>query len=238
MKLKNEYYYNKKTITDLIKNKGKYLAFDFSRSPSQNIDIVFQRILETLNIKGKKYIFSFIPEPDNILHAKGFSSKKTFDVIKNLNDKIEEYSKIITKYNKTLMIIIADHGHLISKPKKIFNNILSKYLKTNKIFIENRSPAFLINHSYEKEFIKEFKKNFGKDFFLLSKKEILKYNIYGEYSFETKHNFFEESCGDFMAITKDSSNIVLIGEYDHDMASYHGGYSDEEIYIPLIIISS
>jgi hypothetical protein len=41
-----------------------------------------------------------------------------------------------------------------------------------------------------------------------------------------------------MAIAKDSSNKVLLGEYDNGMPSYHGGYSDDEIYIPLIVISN
>ena len=238
-KIKNKYYYNNTSITQLIKNKGKYLAFDLSiYDYGTNIDKCFETILETLKIKGKKYIFSKFIEPDNILHISGPKSEKVYETIKNINDKVEEYSKLILKYEKTLMIITADHGHLTSTPNKISFSNLYKYLKTNKVFIENRSPTFLVKPSNEKSFIKEFKKSFGKDFFLLSKKEILEHKIYGEYSVNTKHKFFEESVGDFMGITKDKTNKVLFGEGDHDMSSYHGGYSDDEIYIPLVIISN
>ena len=41
-----------------------------------------------------------------------------------------------------------------------------------------------------------------------------------------------------MGITKDSSNKLLFGEGVHDMASYHEGNSDDEICIPLIVISN
>lgn len=238
-KIKQKYYYNNTLITDLIKNKGKFLAFDLSRYYyGTNIDKCFEKILEALKIPGKKYIFSTFLEPDNILHIKGPKSEKVFEVIKNINDKVEKYSKLILEHEKTIIIISADHGHLTSIPNKISFRNLNKYLKVNKLFIENRSPTFLVKPLYEKEFIKEFNKNFGNDFFLLSKKEILKYNLYGEYSKGKKHEFFEESVGDFMGITKGSTNKVLFGEGDHEMSSYHGGYSDDEINIPLIVLSN
>lgn len=239
-KIKNKYY-NKKTITDLIKKEGKYLAFELNCFPyniERNIDVVFKRILDTLKIQGKKYIFSYYKEPDEILHIKGPKSKDAIDEIKKINNKIEEYSKLILETEKTMMIIVSDHGHLLSNPKNISNSTIIKYLKNKKIFIENRSPAFLVKSSYEKEFKEEFNKNYGKDFFLLSKEEILENKIYGEYSFNSKHEFFEKSIGDFLAIPKDSSNKALFAESDHDMASFHGGYSDDEILIPLIVISN
>ena len=240
-KIKKEYYYNHKTITDLIKGNGKYLAYDFSNYPynvDTNIDKCFQRILDSLKNKGKKYIFSFYLEPDNILHIQGPKSQKINETIQKINAKVEEYSKLILKHEKTMMIIIADHGHLMSIPEKISFSELNKYLKTNKIFIENRSPAFLVKPSCKKEFIKAFKKKFGKSFYLLSKKDIVKYKIYGEYSINNMHKFFKESSGDFMAITKDNTNKLLFGEGDHNLASFHGGYSDDEIFIPLIVISN
>ena len=40
-----------------------------------------------------------------------------------------------------------------------------------------------------------------------------------------------------MGISKGSSNKVLLGKGDGSNIGYHGGYSDEEIFVPLIIIS-
>ena len=42
-----------------------------------------------------------------------------------------------------------------------------------------------------------------------------------------------------MAIAKDGCNKILLADSDNDKnTSYHGGYSDDEIYVPLIIISN
>ena len=240
-KIKNRYYYNNKPITDVINEKGRYLAFELNCYPynvERNIDIVFKRVLETLKIQGKKYIFTYYPEPDDMLHAYGIRSKIVVDEIKKINKKVEEYSKLILEHEKTMMIIVSDHGHLLSNQKRIIYTRLGNCLKTKKIFIENRSPAFLVKPGKEQNFVEEFNKYFGDDFFLLSKSDILRYKLYGEYSPETKHVLFENSFGDFMAISKDSSNKSLVGESDGGMTSYHGGYSDDEIYVPLIVISN
>ena len=240
-RIKNKYYFNKKTITQQITEEGKYLAYELNCYPyneEKNIDVVFQRVLNTLKIKGKKYIFTYYPEPDNILHAMSHKSKMAIDEIKKINAKVEEYSKLILEHDKTMLIITADHGHIISNKKNILGSKITHYLNTKKVFIENRSPAFLVKKKNENEFIKTFNEYYGQDFFLLSKKEILDYKLFGEYSEGNKHELFEDSFGDFMAIAKDSSNKVLLGEYDNGMPSYHGGYSDDEIYIPLIVISN
>ena len=96
----------------------------------------------------------------------------------------------------------------------------------------------MVKPGYEKNFVEEFNKIYGDDFYLLSKEDILKYKLFGEYSEGNEHELFENSFGDFMAIAKDNSNKALLGESDHGMSSYHGGYSDDEIHVPLIVISN
>ena len=67
----------------------------------------------------------------------------------------------------------------------------------------------------------------------------MEYKIFGEYALNNKHELFENSLGDFMAIAKDGCNKILLADSDNDKnTSYHGGYSDDEIYVPLIIISN
>ena len=239
--IKDKYYYDKKTITELINDKGQYKAYELNCYPynvERNIDKVFEKILETLNNEGKKYIFTYYPQPDDILHSKGYTSFQAQDEMKKINAKVEEYSKKILEYKNTMLIIVADHGHLIVDKKNIYFSKINKYLSKPYVFIENRNPAFLVKKGYEKEFIKAFNKDFGNDFFLLSKKDILKYQIFGEYAPNNKHKFFENSFGDFMAFAKDGSNKALKGKSDGNLYSYHGGYSDDEIYIPLIVVSN
>ena len=228
----------------MINEKGKYNAYELNCYPynvERNIDKVFEKILDTLKVKtnSKKYIFSYYPEPDDILHALGIESQEAIDEIKKINLKVEKYSELILKHEKTMLIIVADHGHLIGDKIKIQNYEMYNYLREKKVYIENRSPNFLVKKGFESNFIQAFNKDFGNDFFLLSKKEILEKKIFGEYALNNEHELFEDSLGDFMAISKGNSNKVLLSDTDPDKnTSYHGGYHDDEIYIPLIVINN
>ena len=136
------------------------------------------------------------------------------------------------------MFIVSDHGHIIADKISIQNSKINDYLIKQDVFIENRNPGFLIKKGFEQDFINAFNQDYGNDFFLLSKEDVLKYKIFGEYTPNNKHELFENSFGDFMAFAKDISNKALLGKTDVPMCSYHGGYSDDEIYIPLIVISN
>lgn len=196
-----------------------------------------KKILEKLKIEGKKYIFAYYPEPDDVLNDFGVISEQAKLEIQKINKKVEEYSKLILENKNTIMFIVADHGHLIPNKVKYENKEFIKYLEIPKIFIEDRTPAFLVKKGEEENFKKSFNKEFGNDFFLLSKEEVLKNKVFGEYEEGKKHELFESSIGDFLAFSKDSSKICLNEEGNHTI-SFHGGYSDDEIYIPLIVISN
>ena len=233
-------YFKTKPITDLINEAGKYLAYETTCYPYNNdrdIDSVFNKILEKLKIKGKKYIFAYYPEPDDILHEFGVTSEQAKKEIEKINKKVEEYSKLLLENKNTIMFIVADHGHLISNKVEFKNKEFTKYLDCQRIFIENRSPAFLVKKGEEENFKKAFNKEFGNDFYLLSKEEVLKSKIFGDCKEEDKHVLLESSIGDFMGLSKDSSDVCLVGDGDSISTSYHGGNNDDEIYVPLIVIS-
>ena len=239
IKLKKEHL-TPKTIVEQIKEAKKYKAFEtncYPHNEESNLDKVFQNILDKLKIEGKKYIFSYIGEPDHILHRKGTNSEEAKKEIEKINKKVEEYSKKILEYKNTVIIMVADHGHLVGKDVDVKNKEFIKYLSNEMSFIETRSPAYLVKKGQEENFKKAFLKDFGEDFYLLSKEEVLKYKIFGDYEKGNENPLFEEGLGDFMAISKGSSNKVLLGKNDGNNVGYHGGYSDEEIFVPLIIIS-
>jgi len=238
--IKNKYYYNKKTITDLITERGKDSAYETSCYPYnviESMDGVFNRVIEKLKIKGKKYIFAYYPEPDEILHRSGEFSQVAKEEIEKINRKIEEYSKLILEYKNTMMFIVSDHGHIMSNRIDVTKSNIMKYMDNRHVFIESRSPAFIVKKGEEENFKNTFNKEFGKDFYLLSKEEILKYNLFGDCQKENEHELFESSFGDFMAFSKDYSRKALMTENSRPV-SFHGGYSDEEIYVPLIVISN
>lgn len=232
---------NPKTIVDQINEANKYKAFEtncYPHNEEKNLDKVFQNILDKLKITGKKYIFSYIGEPDHILHKKGTNSEEARKEIEKINTKVEEYSKkILLEYKNTVIIMVADHGHIVGEDVEVKHKEFMKYLANEISFIECRSPAYLVKKGQEENFKKAFLKDFDKDFYLLSKEEVLKYKLFGDYEEGKENPLFKDGLGDFMAISKGSSKKVLLGKGDYSKVGYHGGYSDEEIFVPLIIIS-
>ena len=51
----------------------------------------------------------------------------------------------------------------------------------------------------------------------------------------TTNELFNDSIGDYIAIAE-NSNKCLISEGDDILNSQHAGYTDDEIYVPLIVI--
>jgi len=84
--------------------------------------------------------------------------------------KAQEYSELVLDNinKKTVMIIVADHGHLIPNKVDIRDKEISNYLEKPYIFIENKSPAFLaflVKKEWKKNLKRHFIKDFGDDFF-------------------------------------------------------------------------
>ena len=236
-----EKYLKPKTIVEQINEAKKYKAFEtncYPHNEESDLDKVFKNILDKLKIEGKKYIFSYIGEPDHILHSKGTFSEQAKKEIQKINKKIEEYSKKILEYKNTVMIIVADHGHIVAEEINVKNKDYMKYVANELLFIECRSPAYLVKKGEEENFKKSFLKDLGKDFYLLSKEEVLKYQLFGDYEEGNENPLFKDGLGDFMGISKGNTNKALLGKADWGKVGYHGGNSDEEIFVPLIIINN
>ena len=50
-----------------------------------------------------------------------------------------------------------------------------------------------------------------------------------------ENELFKEAIGDFIAIAENSNKCILTKE-DTNHRSQHAGYSDDEIYVPLIVV--
>ncbi len=50
-----------------------------------------------------------------------------------------------------------------------------------------------------------------------------------------ENELFKSALGDYLAISE-TSNKCLLTEGDDALFSHHAGYTDDEIYVPLIVI--
>lgn len=222
-----------KTIVDEINENKKYKGlklFPFGENKYNDLDDMISIIKrECNNNKGKKYIYAYDDEPDHTMHDFRPDSDIVKNLIKTRNKKIEN---LCNELEDTIIFVIADHGHL--KVDNIFLNdypeILDMLERTTSI--EQRAVSFKIKEGMHKEFENKFKELFGDFFNLYTKKEIIESKIFGD---GEQNPLFYSALGDYIAIAE-NSNKTLLTDGDTELFSQHAGYTDDEIYIPLIII--
>ena len=221
-----------KTIVDEIKEDTEYEAvelFPFGENKYNSLEEMLEIIKKECNKEGKRYIYAYDNEPDHSMHDFGPDDEKVKKLIKIRNTKVEQLCKNLSD---SIIIIIADHGH-----KQIEHIYLKDYPKITETLerttsLEQRAVSFKIKQDYKEQFIEEFNKNFSKDFKLYSKKEIIESHLFGE---GEENELFREAIGDFIAIAE-NSNKCIVTDGDEVLKSQHAGYSDDEIYVPLIVI--
>lgn len=231
LKIKNKYY-SFKSIPEQIEEKGLGKGielFPFQKKIYHGLDDMLEKIKEETEKPGKKYIYAYDDEPDHTMHEYGPDSKEVKVLIEERDKKVEKLSE---ELENTILFIVADHGH--KKVEHIFLKDYPDLLDTLKMTtsLEQRAVSFHIKEDREKEFKKLFNKYFSNDFNLYSKEEVIESNLFGV---GEEHPLFRNNLGDYIAIAEES-NKCIIASGDEVLASQHAGYSEDEIYIPLIII--
>ncbi|GFP77008.1 alkaline phosphatase family protein [Clostridium fungisolvens] len=221
-----------KSIYEKIRVAGMANAYSVSKFGSNKIktfDELTDEVERLCATSEKKYIYGYWENPDSLMHEFGCYNSLVTENIKELEEKVSDMCK---RLSDTLVIVTADHGHCNLK-----HYVLTDYPKLitmlkRPISIETRSIAFYIKEEYLNDFPIEFKNNFGDEFLLYSKEEVIQKNIFG---FGKMHPKFEEFIGDYLAIAVSDKGIVYSQE-SKQFISNHAGMTEQEIKIPLIAI--
>lgn len=230
LKVKNKLV--NKTIVDEINETGKYIAkelFPFGEDKYTDLDDMLSIIKSYCIDKGKKYIYAYDNEPDHTMHDFGPDSSAVKEIIKIRNEKLVNFCD---ELEDTIVFVVADHGHI-----KVDNIFLKDYPEIINMLerttsLEQRAISFKIKDGMHKDFEEKFKSLFGKYFNLYTKKEIVDSKLFGD---GVENSLFVNALGDYIAIAE-NSNKTLLTDGDEELFSQHAGYTDDEIYIPLIII--
>lgn len=226
-------YLTYKEVTDKINdetiNHG-YRLTPFDENAYKNLDDMFIKLEELCRVDEKKYIYAYNDEPDHTMHDLGTDDEIIKNLILERQDKIFELSK---RLNDTVIFVIAEHGHLNAE-----NIMLEDYPDFIDCLrelpsIEPRATAFFVKDGKNLEFEQLFNKYFNEYFYLYTKEEVIEAKIFGDGIENPK---FRNEIGDYLAISHTKKAFISKGDYP--LKSQHAGYSDEEIYIPLIAIDT
>lgn len=223
-----------KTIIDIINedtdNKAYVIwPFDYEY-PCNTLEEIENRICNICTKEGKKFIYAYYTNPDTILHeeGEGINIKNVVDEINRKTERI--YIKLPSN---SIVIVIADHGHIKCKYEILSNNKELFNMLERTTTIEPRACGIKLRENVDKnDFEKLFKKLYGEDFKLIPKDEILKNNLFGK---GENHILLEDSIGDYIAIA--IKDVCL--NYDEKgkvFKSNHAGITKDEMEIPLIVL--
>jgi predicted AlkP superfamily pyrophosphatase or phosphodiesterase len=221
-----------KSIMKEINEKGEdegYQLMPFGNNHYTDLDDMLLRIKDICNRDDnkRKYIYAYDENPDSTMHVTGCFSKESQELIRIRSKKVEE---LCNELKDTLVIVVADHGHT-----DIDNIVLDNYPDIMECLlrdtsIEPRAVNFFIKEEKKEQFERLFNEYFGDWFRLYTKDDIIKSKLFGDGEENVR---FRDALGDYLAIAY--SNKTLITKESQRFKSHHAGYTDQEIYVPLIL---
>ena len=222
-----------KSISEEINEIGVYKGyryFPFGENHYNSLDDLFETIEERCNEEGKKYIYAYNTEPDHMMHEIGCDKEEIKNIILDINKRIEELS---SKLKDTIIFVVADHGH-----HNVENLFIEDYPDFKECLIRNtsleaRAINFFVKPDMKDRFVSLFDKYLSNYFDLYTIDDVIESKLFGD---GVENEIFRDALGDYLAIAK--ADKTLIGPGGDILKSQHAGYTDDEIYIPLIVIKT
>jgi predicted AlkP superfamily pyrophosphatase or phosphodiesterase len=200
----------------------------------------FKKIRDILKKDGKKYVYAYWPYHDSLCHKFGSTSKK---VLRNFRKLDVGFRKFVGSINgtDTLVIVTADHGILDIPANKRID--LRNYLKIKETLAMPLCGEHTYSYAYIKpgkvrKFKRYVKREFGEHCDLFKGSEFVKKQVFGLSEPSEK---FLRRIGDYIIIMKEGYAIYdRVGlERKHPFSiGTHGGFSKEEMFVPLIVLAS
>ena len=223
-----------KTVTDKISELPNCLGtvvspFAKCSYPSYDLKAMNEKVLEICSNDKKNFIYAYFENPDSTLHEFGTDSKEAKEWLKKID---ESFKNLVDGLSDSIIFAIADHGHTnvetitLSNHPEVFNML------DGNVGIDGRATSFRVKKEFITIFPEKIKEVLGDDFLLLNHDEVISQKWFGE---TEENKFFRDGIGDFLAIGIGNKSIRY-DERGHEFASTHAGITEDEVYVPLVMV--
>jgi arylsulfatase A-like enzyme len=184
----------------------------------------------------RKYVYAYYPELDSLAHDHGPSSRAVAAHFAEVDAAFEHFLTHI-RGSDTLVIVTADHGMIESDASCVIeleqHPELAGMLRLP-LCGERRVAYCYVHPDRRTEFERYVSLRLGDYAELFPSARLIAESYFG---IGTPHPRLAERIGDYTLIMKKNYQIKdwLLGESRHVHLGVHGGLSDEEMYVPLVV---
>ena len=184
-----------------------------------------------------RFVYSYWIDLDKMCHKYGSASAEAKNHFIEIDRAIEDLAGFLKKQNAVLLVT-ADHG-LCDVPDKN-RIILQDYPDVYDCLVlplcgDSRASSCYVRPERVKEFKRLVEKQLGFCCTLHKGSDFIKKGVFG---LGVANPRLHERVGDYILAAKEGYTIrdLLFSEAKSKMKGHHGGLSQEEMYVPLIII--
>jgi predicted AlkP superfamily pyrophosphatase or phosphodiesterase len=194
-------------------------------------------IKKAANIPGKRFIQAYWFELDKICHKEGCKSKEASDHFWEIDQVIADLAKYLAKVN-TCLVVTADHG-LVDIPEKnrvVLNRDFPQIYDCLSLPLcgDTRAPYCYVKNGR----VSEFKKLVTESLPFCKLRKSTDFINKGVFGIGKPNPKLYDRVGDYILVCDETHLIrdYLMGEEPAKMEGFHGGVSEYEMFVPLIII--
>lgn len=204
-----------------------------------DLDSLLTNLHALLQQHGRQYIYAYWPEFDRLSHQFGNASAQVAQHYQELDTKLEQFLASLRGTN-TLLLITADHGFIDTRPERLINLHEHPVLQDCLSLPLSGEPrvAYCYVHPHKAQtFVEYVQTQFSEQLDLLESQELIAREVFG---FGVPHPQLAQRVGDYALIMKDNYVIKdwLAGEETFFHYGVHGGISEQEMRVPLIVLPS
>lgn len=204
-----------------------------------NLDGMFQKLQDLVRSDERQYVYSYWPDFDRLSHHHGNASAEVAQHFHELDTRFEQLIQAIAG-TSTLIIVTADHGFIDTTPNqliKIEDHPILQDCLSLPLSGEPRLAYCYVHPHKTQTFVDYVQDQFAEQIELYESQDLISQGVFG---LGESHPQLAQRVGDFTLIMKDNYVIKdwIAGEKPFFYLGVHGGVSEQEMQVPLIVLSS
>jgi predicted AlkP superfamily pyrophosphatase or phosphodiesterase len=202
-----------------------------------SLEQLFDSTLNCLRATGERcYIYAYFADYDSVAHEHGVDSRRTLRLLQRFDDAFAAFLNA-AKGLDVSVIVTADHGFIDSPPRRVIeldrHPALGAMLRAP-LCGERRAAYCYVRPECSDAFAQYVTRELAHQAWLYRSETLIEQGWFGP---GVPHPALAQRVGDYTLVMKDTWTIKewLPGEQRHRQIGVHGGVSEDEMTVPLIV---